>query len=243
MIHYHGMTGVGTTDDIVKFAKSRNCFVSYAYKRYLPTIASVCSSFALDNGAFTAWNKNENFDFVGYNEFVDLWKTHPAFDWAIIPDKIDGTEDENDQLIKDWKFPDFMSVPVYHLHESTQRLERLINRFPIIAFGSSGDFSTPGNVSWWDRMEWVMKTACNSQGVPRAKYHGLRMLDSKIFSRIPLKSADSTTAERNGLYEWKFGQFAPATRGQRNSVVADKIESQQSTAIWVESKQEELVLE
>jgi hypothetical protein len=34
-----------------------------------------------------------------YYEFCNKWNKHPAFDWAIIPDIIDGDEKQNDELL------------------------------------------------------------------------------------------------------------------------------------------------
>ena len=47
-------------------------------------------------------------------------ETHPGFDFAIIPDVIDGSEEENDDLLAEWRF--FDGISVYQLHESPDRL-------------------------------------------------------------------------------------------------------------------------
>jgi hypothetical protein len=51
----------------------------------------------------------------------------PNFDFAIIPDVIDGDEAANDALINLWPWirEKHMSAPVWHLHESLDRLMRL----------------------------------------------------------------------------------------------------------------------
>jgi hypothetical protein len=63
-------------------------------------------------------------------------ENHPGFDFPIIPDVIDGSEEENDDLLAEWPF--FDGVPVYHLHESLDRLLRFANSYSRIARGSSG---------------------------------------------------------------------------------------------------------
>jgi len=43
---------------------------------------------------------------------VEEWRRHPGFDWAIIPDVIDGDEAANDALVTAWPFGMVVGVPV-----------------------------------------------------------------------------------------------------------------------------------
>lgn len=87
MIHYHG--GPITPDTCaLKAWKGRHAFISFAHSGQINLASEYCQSFALDNGAFTAWKaagKNK-IDWSDYYEFVARWKNHPGFDFAIIPD-------------------------------------------------------------------------------------------------------------------------------------------------------------
>lgn len=240
MIHYHGMSGAGTNLDMVSLSKGRHCFVSYAAPHKLPLFASVCASFSLDNGAFTAWKQGKKFDMDGYLSFVSDWMKHPAFDWAVMPDVIDGSEEENDELLQAWTLPKHTGVPVFHMHESLERLERLINEYDYICLGSSGQYSQPNSKVWWKRMNEIMDVATDTNGNAKTRMHGLRMLNPKVFTRLPLKSADSTNAERNGLLEARFGMYPPPTRGQRSAVIAERVEDHQSAASWERPLQTEL---
>lgn len=242
MIHYHGMSGAGTIQDMVNLSKGRHCFVSYASRSKLSLFASICSSFALDNGAFTVWKQGKQFDMSGYTDFVTEWMQHPAFDWAVMPDVIDGSEEENDALLNEWTLPKHIGVPVYHMHESFERLERLINNYDYICLGSSGDYSHPNSKIWWSRMNKIMDVATDDLGKAKVRMHGLRMLNTRVFSKLPLKSADSTNAERNGLLVERFGMYPPPTRGQRAVVIADRVENEQSASTWMTQKQLELTL-
>ncbi len=168
----------------------------------------------------------------GYHDWVASVMHHPAFDWALIHDVIDGTEADNDALLARWPFGD-AGVPVYHLHESLERLKRLASTWPRVALGSSGEWPTPGTASWWRRMGEVMGALDIGDGRPRCKLHGLRMLNPDIFTRLPLASADSTNAVRNANLIGRFGSYAPPTLGQRMNVIADRIEAFQSAACWV----------
>ncbi|ELD8288965.1 hypothetical protein QJD89_004630, partial [Salmonella enterica] len=54
MIHYHG--GPITPDTCaMKAWKGRHAFISFAHSGQINLAAEYCQSFALDNGAFTAW--------------------------------------------------------------------------------------------------------------------------------------------------------------------------------------------
>lgn len=88
-------------------------------------------------------------------------------------------------------------VPVWHIHESFERLKRLMNLFPYIAIGSSGEYSKLGTPKWHNRMNEVMKVLCCEDGYPKVKIHMLRCLDPKIFTKYPFHSGDSTNIARN----------------------------------------------
>ena len=241
MIHYHGMSGAGSIRDTLQLSTGRHVFVSYADPGRLAAIASTCSSFALDNGAYSAWTRGLEMDYDGFIEFTRKWHRHPAFDWSVIPDVIDGDEDSNDRWLDRWP-ADLPGVPVWHLHESLGRLERLASMYRVVALGSSGTYRQPGLEGWWRRMGEAMDRIC-VDGQPICKLHGMRMLDPKIFTQLPLSSADSTNAERNGLFEQSFGAYSPPTRGQRASVIAWRVEHQQSAYRWVPDPQMEMELE
>lgn len=243
MIHYHGTPCGGTREDVARFLNGRHAFISFFRPEDIGTAAEVCESFAVDNGAFSAWRSGKAVaNWSTYYDFCEVWYRHPAFDWAVIPDVIDGTEKENDALLDEW--PSHIDgVPVWHMHESLDRLDRLC-RWPRIAIGSSGEWPTPGTDKWWSRMADAMSVICDEDGRPRAKLHGLRMLDPEIFSRLPFASADSTNAVRNSSNYRRFGQYVPPNASTRMAIIAERIESHQSAAIWrgAQPPEEELVL-
>jgi len=241
VIHYHGTPCGATREDVARFLSGRHALIPWVRPEDIGTAAEVCQSFCVDNGAFTAWKSGEPItDWNGYYEFVDQWRRHPGFDWAIIPDVIDGDEQANDDMLAAWPYCD-IGVPVWHLHESLDRLERLCITWPRIAIGSSGQWATPGTEGWWSRMAEAMATACDEHGRPRCRLHGLRMLDPAIFHRLPLASADSTNAVRNSSSYSRFGTYVPPNASTRMAIIAERIEKHQSAAIWV-PREEQAVL-
>ena len=194
--------------------------------------AAVSQSFALDNGAFSAWTQGATLDVQGYAEWVKEWMRHPGFDWCLIPDVIDGSENDNIGMIAAWResgVPFSVSVPVWHLHESLDRLRYMAVAWPRIALGSSGEYSTVGTASWWQRMAEVMDAICDEDGRPKCKLHGLRMLNPDVFTRLPLASADSTNVARNHARESRRYQL---TDGMGAIVITGRVEANQSAASW-----------
>jgi hypothetical protein len=233
MIHYHG-TPITPNAACEAALRGGHALVSFEHAHQLPIVQEQCQSFCLDNGAFSAWRQGRpTTDWTDYVEWADEHGRHPACDFVIVPDVIDGDETANDALIAWWPLPKRMSAPVWHVHESVERLLRLLegdwNR---VCLGSSGEFSDVGTPKWWDRMSTVMNTICRD-GVPPARLHGLRMLDQRVFTKLPLASADSTTvARRIGLDSEWTGSYQPLSKEMRAQVMRHRIESFQSAARW-----------
>ncbi|MBD8790928.1 hypothetical protein IFR09_11115 [Pseudomonas syringae] len=240
MLHYHGTPVGGRREDAAKFLAGRHALVPFPRQDDVGIVAEACHSFIFDNGAFSIWSKGGTLDADGYIRWVDDWHRHPGFDWALIPDVIDGDEDTNDQLLEQW--PGHLpGVPVWHMHESIGRLERLANSWRTVALGSSGQWRSPGTDPWWKRMAAAMDAICDEQGRPTCRLHGLRMLDTAIFQHLPLASADSTNAAVNGGSISRFGTYIPPTAGQRACVIADRIEAHNSSPSWQREAQVEIV--
>ena len=231
MIPYHGTPISGPETQAVKFLARRHALVAFLYQQHMAIVASVCQSFVLDCSAYTAWKQGVEIDFRAYLRWVRHWHRHPGFDWAIIPDNITGTEEENDELLGAWP-EDLMGVPVWHMHESIDRLKRLSEKYRVVALGSSGQFSRPNSRVWWDRMDETMDAVCDKNGVPPCQFHGLRMMDPRVFTKVPLKSADSTNVGVNVSSKKRFGIYVPPSESVRAEMIADRIEFFNSPATW-----------
>ena len=124
MIHYHGTPIGGTEKDAIEFMRhNRHCLIPFAYPNQLPVAMMYGQSFIVDNSAFTYWKSGESLDVQAYIDWVSTIHRHPGFDWCLIPDVIDGTEDENRKLITTWMRSGtrIKGVPVYHFHESLRK--------------------------------------------------------------------------------------------------------------------------
>ena len=239
MIHYHGTPIGGTRDEVARFAVGRHFLIPFPRPEDIPIIADVGSSFILDNGAFTIWKQSGVLDVNGYISFCEQWHRHPGFDWALIPDIINGSEEENDAMLVLW--PNHIAgVPVYHIGESFERLQRLAAKYKTVAIGSSGLWPNPGSSGWWNRIALIMDAICDADGKPPCKLHGLRMMDPEIFTRLPLSSADSTNVAQNKNLIRRFGIYPAPTQSQRAAVIASRIEAQNSAAYWQTQQQKVL---
>jgi len=220
--------------------QNRHIMISFATARQAEMLIELCSTFTLDNGAFSAWKSGKEFNLEGYAQFVERWCLHPAFDWCVMPDVIDGDENDNavmrarwynavDQTV--WR----RSIPVWHMHEPVEVLRDMVNAYDRIALGSSGRFAHIGAPEWWTRMYDAMNVICDEARRPKVRVHGLRMLDPSIFSTLPLASADSTNVARNaGIDKRWTGPYAPVTPASRAAVLIERIEAHASASVLPE---------
>lgn len=233
MIHYHGLPITPETA-AAQVLQAGHGFVSFAEPRNLGLAASVCQSFAVDNGAFTAWKQGRPVsDWSAYYAWARDANLIPSCDFAVVPDVIDGSEADNDALLSEWPLGRLFGAPVWHMHESLDRLERMASDWPRLCIGSSGEFATVGSAPWWGRIAEAMAVVCDDQGRPGVRLHGLRMLNPEVFSRLPFASADSTNIGRNiGIDQAWRGTYQPPTKEARAAVMRARIEAHNAPATW-----------
>ena len=233
MIHYHG-TKITPDTAAVRALAGGHAFVSFSCPDQLGLVVEVTQSFAVDNGAFGAWRSGAPItDWSDYYAWVADVRRCPGFDFAVVPDVIDGSEADNDALLEEWPHPVWAGAPVWHMHESMGRLQALRDGWPRICLGSSGAYAQIGTEAWWRRIAEAMEVICDADGRPLCKIHGLRMLDPEVFTRIPFSSADSTNIARNiGIDGAWRGTYKPPTKEARAAIMRERIENMQAPARW-----------
>ncbi len=118
MIHYHG-TPITPDVAAIEALRAGHAFVSFNRPDQLGVAVEVCQSFAIDNGAFSAWRAGAAVtDWSGYYTWARDCMRIPSCDFAVIPDVIDGDEEANDALLAEWTLPRWFGAPVWHMHES-----------------------------------------------------------------------------------------------------------------------------
>lgn len=233
MIHYHGLP-ITPIDSCAEIIMGKHAFISFKHKSQMPVALEVCQSFAVDNGAFTAWKKGAPIiDWSEYYAWVETLRCHPAFDFAVIPDVIDGDEVDNDALVAEWPYEKHFGAPVWHMHESIERFYNLCHEWPRVCIGSSGSFTKIGTPQWWGRITAALNEVVNERDQPPCKLHGLRMLNPAIFSKIPFASVDSTNVARNiGIDKSWQGSYMPPDKTWRGKVMVARIESVNGASKW-----------
>lgn len=234
MIHYHGLPITPATAAVTS-VNGGHAFVSFRHPGQLTIALDCASSFAVDNGAFSAWKSGQPVtDWTLFYEWVAELHRYPSFDFAVIPDVIDGDEAANDALLAEWPWGcSPVGAPVWHLHESIERLERMAASYYRICLGSSGEYAQIGTAEWWNRMAEAFNAICDRSGRPVCKVHGLRMLNPDVFTRFPFASADSTNIGQNiGIDSAWRGTYTPPTKEARALLMRQRIESQQSPMFW-----------
>jgi len=190
-IHYHG-TPITPRTVMLTLAGRFFC-VSHADPRDVDLSHQIGQGVMLDNGAFSAWRVGRKVDWNGYYAWSEPWLDYHTT-WAVIPDVIDGSEAENDALISKWPHGT-KGAPVWHLHESIDRLKRLAHEWPRICLGSSGRWRSVGTDAWRARMDEAMNALCGN-GSPPAWLHMLRGMKLSG-DRYPFASIDSADIARN----------------------------------------------
>ena len=230
MIHYFGGFFQG---NFHKIMSGKHGFVSFANQQHLQDMLNICQSVSLDNGAYSLWKSRTKVNWEEYYEWVEGLKSHPRFDFAIIPDVIMGSEKENDALLDKWPLSRSIGLPVWHMQESIERLKRLANEWEYIAIGGSNAYHHPGDGMWWAKMKQAMDAICDYDGRPICKIHGLAMLNSSIFTRLPLKSADSAhAAYKTAMNAPWTGPYAPVSREMKACVIIERTEAFNSADHW-----------
>lgn len=242
MKHFHGLPITPATA-CYEAIKGGCAFVSYMYPDQLSIALESASSIAVDNGAFSAWKSGKPItDWSGYYEWVRNIPKN-KLDFFVIPDVIDGTEKENDALL--WSNPwrnNWVGAPVFHLNESMDRLQSMLNaEWQTICLGSAGDYDL-GTPNWVKKMDDIFELLTDGAGRPRVRVHGLRMLNPKIVSEYPFYSCDSTNIGRNvGIdSKWK-GTYTPPTKELRAKVMRERIESTMSPCYFEKKRQMDLI--
>lgn len=203
-MHYHGtpITPLTALHELVG-----RCFcVSYAAPDQVRHCHELGQSVMVDNGAFTIWQKVQEGkpiparlqaasrgDWSGFYAWCEEWLRFQTT-WAVIPDVIDGDEVANERLIAEWPFGT-RGAPVWHMHESLDRLAHMVHQWPLVCIGSSGEYAKLNTPRWRARMARAMDVACPA-GVPLARLHMLRgMAQSR--GPYPFFSLDSSDIAQN----------------------------------------------
>lgn len=213
MIRYHG-TPLSPRSELWKCAGKNFC-VSFAEPRDADWCMDHAQSIMWDNGAFTAFTQGKVFDPAAFFAWVEPRLGHPH--WAVVPDVIDGTEEQQRELLAGWPHARGLSAPVWHMALSLDWLLELAGEWPRICFGSTKQFWQVGGEAWCRRADEAFN-AMETRGL-RPWVHMLRGL-ALAGDRWPFASVDSVNVARN----YKDANVCPERMarlidGRRNSPI------------------------
>lgn len=163
--------------------------VSYARPDSLARCKRLAQSLMLDNGAFSCKTLGKEFDLPGFYAWAEEHLAHPH--WAVVPDVIDGTEQQQRDMVKTWPFRREFGIPVWHLGMPIPYLLELCDTWGRVCFGSAGEYWQIGTGKWAHRMDEAFNALVRTFGQHLPWVHGLRMLGQSD-GPWPLASADST---------------------------------------------------
>lgn len=190
-IHYHG-TPLTPRDALLTMAGKHFC-VSFAHPGDADTCLRIGQSVMWDNGAFSLFTQGRAVDWCAYYRWLEPRLGHPH--WAVIPDVIDGTVEQQRDLVAQWPYERAFGTPVWHLALPVDYLLELADNWPRVCFGSSGEFWQVGSSAWERRVDEAFNAlAQRHRRLPWV--HMLRGL-SVCGKRWPFASADSVNVARN----------------------------------------------
>ena len=114
MIHYHG-TPLTPRSELWTMSGKHFC-VSFVDHRDADICFNIGQSVMWDNGAYSFFTKGIEINFDKFYKWVEPRLGHPH--WAVVPDIIDGEEEDNLKLINQWPFRKECAAVVWHLSES-----------------------------------------------------------------------------------------------------------------------------
>lgn len=227
MIHYHG-SDINPREAFLQFAGRHFC-VSYAWPNRVELAHQIGQSVMLDNGAWTFFQQEKEADWNGYLEWAAQWCEFPTT-WAIIPDVIGGSGEENDELLA-WFLEQAQGhinpiqlTPVWHVGQAPERLVKLCASHWRVCVGSGA--WTPGTAPWRREMDNAMDALVGAEGPVRNWLHLLRGL-ALCGSEYPFSSADSVSMARTHRGDNKI-----PTKNMDVSKRLTEIDGRQCPARW-----------
>ncbi len=192
MLKYHG-TPLTPRAQLMTM-KGRNFCVSFFEPRDADVCLQIGQSVMWDNGAFSVKTRGLEFDRDGFYAWVEPKLAHPH--WAVVPDVIDGTVEEQRAMVKTWPFRKSLGLPVWHLGLPIDYLLELCDEWERVCFGSTAQYWDIGSSDWCRRMDEAFNALVRTFGAQLPWVHGLRMLGQSS-GPWPLASADSVNVARN----------------------------------------------
>jgi hypothetical protein len=173
------------------------CPNNFCVSFYEPRDAAWCldnaQSIMWDNGAYSAFTLGESVDWDEYYRWLEGKMFLPH--WAVVPDIIGGSVEDQRRMEKFWPFRREVSAVVYHFGEPVDRLRELVQGWPRIAIGGSVGSFPPGSDAWTREIDAAWDAIQKSNAKPWV--HMMRAHSEASTGRWPFASADSASWARH----------------------------------------------
>jgi hypothetical protein len=190
-LHFHG-TPLSPRSSLLAMAGKCLC-VPFSDARDAEWALAHAQAVMWDNGAFSLFrNGGTALDIPAYYTWLEPLLGHPHF--AIPPDRIDGDAAEQAEMLNTWPFSKAYGAPVWHIGLPIGWLLDLVDEWPKVCFGSSGQYWQIGSDAWCRRMDEAFNVLARNGPMPWV--HGLRMA-ALNGDRWPMASTDSANVARN----------------------------------------------
>ena len=219
-MYYHG-TPI-TPNSVLHTMNGRNFCVPFISPYNLKTCLKIGGSIMADSGAFSAYTRNITIDFNEYEKWLSQWMVPPH--WAIIPDVINGSVEDNINLAKKWNISKNLSAFVWHLHEPIDHLLWVIDNYDRVCFGSSGQFWDVSSSAWASRIDEAWNDIAKRGYRPWV--HMLRAAKQAREGNWPFASCDSTNIARNHSGSKQSSGFCAPCK-------ADYLEGKRPSGGWI----------
>lgn len=158
----------------------------------------------LDSGAFSAWTKKTEISVEEYTDFCLKHLDHIEYivNLDVIPGEpghYDISERELDRAASQgWAHYQYMCehlpkekiIPVFHQGEKFRWLKQMVEATEYLGLSPANDRSTYEKIMWLDE---CMQYVCDSEGMPKVKFHAFGVTSVRILRRYPWYSADSAS--------------------------------------------------
>jgi len=168
----------------------------------------------IDSGAFSVWNNGNEIDLDIYIAFC---KKHlDAIDTIVALDVIPGLPGNRLSLTKgniskackqgwtnymkmlDAGLPKDKVMPVFHQNDDWKWLQRFMDEgVPYFGISPANDCGSSIRQMWLDT---CMKYICDSDGYPKAKFHGFAVTSIPLMLRYPWYSVDSASWMKHAVF-------------------------------------------
>ncbi len=150
-----------------------------------------------DSGAFSIWKRGAELDICAYMQWIDEHNIKLYYNMDIVGDWQNTAE--NQKYMED---NGYKPIPVFHMGEPWEVLDRMVNDYELIGLGGTVGSSYGRKVTWFRQV---------FSRHPDGKFHALGVARESIIRQFPLESTDSVW----WIFKWRKNEKIYSDTGIR----------------------------